>query len=143
MKKIFIAALLAITMITCSCGKEEVEDVVSTETPRPETITDSSTTISYDEITVVYDVVGTEAFGVINSDGFTIYSSPDSFDSATITIRYMPNNSRIKTLLKDGTIIKEIGDGYVAIGKSDGISDKKLSKILDSIKEESYIPCST
>ena len=143
MKKVFITVLFAITMFTCGCGKEEVEDVVSTEIPKPETITDSSVTISYDEVTVRYDVAGTEAFGVINSDGFTIYSSPDLFDSATVTIRYMPNNSRIKPLLKDGTMIKEVGDGYVAIGKSDGISDKELSVILDNIKEDSYIPCST
>lgn len=140
MIKKLVVVILACLCLT-GCGAEQTEsEVISTEVPKPDTVSDTVQYLTYDEITVSYTVNGNQALG-IGDDSILVYENSESFNSAVVEIRYMPRYSILDNAIDD-CYMSEISNGYVAVVWDYGIGEATCRQIASSIKMESFTDCS-
>lgn len=140
MKRITVLFVLA-TSLLAGCAVPHKEEVTeATEVPTPDTVSDSVLSLSKEEITVSYGVTGTQAFGLPNKDYLTVYESPESFNSCTVEIEYMPNYERMSSIIPDGVYISQLDNGYVTVVTDGGIGEAGCNAIATTAEITGYTP---
>ena len=136
MRKVSLCVFLSLLLVAgCSnplAGTEEVTEV--TEVPVPDTVSDISQSITYEDMTVTYTVADTEALAPASDASITVYENRESFNSASIEIRYMPNYARFASDVSD-VYMKGLTGGYTLVVRDNGIGADACYKILNSVQE--------
>ena len=134
MRRYVIILLCAVFLSGCSNPLQKEDEVTEvTETPIPDTVDDTSKSITNPDIVLTFNTFDDTALGVTDVTCIRVYSNATSFDSAIIELKYMPNYKRFADLTQNITF-KELGDtGYIAVITDEGIGEDYIKKISSNI----------
>lgn len=134
MRRYVIILLCAVFLSGCSNPLQKEDEVTEvTETPVPDTVADTSKSITNPDIVLTFNTFDDTALGATDDTCIRVYSNATSFDSAIIELKYMPNYKRFADLTQNITF-KELGDtGYIAVITDEGIGEDYIKKISSNI----------